>query len=313
MFASTRSQLATTLIGLASTLVAVAALSAATPAAFAQSPATTSAATLGTPVGATKKIAVLAAVGDQMQLVRRRLGVGSNLEPFVRQWVTVPDQTLNKMVLRGMDQAISAEYPNAEVLYLMLTPDAKERELRADQREAATLRRALAMLEPIEARKAWDEIYVVSPKWLFPENAGMASKLTGIGIFIQPIESARNAEELFESGLAVDVDGEQVRDLGKFKQSRSQTYVAPFFYMKVTVLDAKTLRVIRTDERYDFRRLINSDSTALNVAASIPPDLLADQLTQFVEASARRLVVDRPGTIDIGPLRATPAPVPTKP
>ncbi|MFN3629353.1 MAG: hypothetical protein ACK4XK_04725 [Casimicrobiaceae bacterium] len=306
MFRSTFSRLAAMFMP---PLLAMAALSLAAPGAIAQSPAPVSA----TPAGPTKKIAVLAAVGDQMQLVRRRLGVGSHLEPFVRQWVTVPDQTLNKMVLRGMDRAITAEYPNAEVVYLMLTPDAKERELRADQREAEIFRRALAMLEPVEARKGWDEILVVSPKWLFPENAGMASKLTGIGIFIQPIESARNAEELFESGLVVDVDGEQVRDPGKFKQSRSQTYVAPFFYMKVTVLDARTLRVIRTDERYDFRRLINSDSTALNVAASIPLDMLADQLTQFVEASARRLVVDRPGTIDIGPLRTTPAPAWAKP
>ena len=245
-----------------------------------------------------------------MQLVRRRIGVGSNLEPFVRQWLTVPDQSLNKMVLRGMDRAISAEYPDAEVIYLMLTPDPKERELRADQREAATLARALELLRATEARKDWDQVMIVSPKWLFPEQAGMATKLTGIGIFIQPIESARNAEELFETGLAVDVDGELVRDLGKFKQQRSQTYVAPFFYMKLTVLDAKTLSIIRTDERYDFRRLINSDSAALNVARSIPVDLLAEQLTQFVEASARRLVVDRPGSIDIGPLRAVPrAPV----
>jgi len=257
-----------------------------------------------------RKVAVLAAVGDQMQLVRRRIGVGSNLEPFVRQWLTVPDQSLNKMVLRGMDRAISAEYPDAEVIYLMLTPDPKERELRADQREAATLARALELLRATEARKDWDQVMIVSPKWLFPEQAGMATKLTGIGIFIQPIESARNAEELFETGLAVDVDGELVRDLGKFKQQRSQTYVAPFFYMKLTVLDAKTLSIIRTDERYDFRRLINSDSAALNVARSIPVDLLAEQLTQFVEASARRLVVDRPGSIDIGPLRAVPrAPV----
>ncbi len=257
-----------------------------------------------------KTIAVLAAVGDQMQIVRRRLSVGSNLEPFVRQWVTVPDQALNKMVLRGMDRAITAEYPDAEVVYLMLTPDPKDRELRADQREEATYRRAMELLAAQPQRMQWDEIMLVSPKWLFPEQSGMASKLVGIGIFVQPLESARGrsfgVDDILDQDF-LDPEGEQVRDLGKHKQFRSQTYIAPYFFMKITVLDAKTLKVLRTDERFDFRRLINSDSAAINVMNSIPPDVLAEQMAQFVEASARRLVVDRPGSIDIGPLRTTPA------
>ncbi|MCX8097914.1 MAG: hypothetical protein N3F11_02705 [Casimicrobiaceae bacterium] len=69
------------------------------------------------------------------------------------------------------------------------------------------------------------------------------------------------------------------------------------------MLDAKSLAITRTDERFDFRRLINSDATALNVLSSIPAEALARELEQLVETLARRLIVDRPSTIEIGRLR----------
>lgn len=249
-----------------------------------------------------KTIALLAAVGDQFSYVRQKEGVGSNLEPFIRQNMTVPDQLLNRMVLKGMDKAVAAEYPGAEVVMMTLRPDPPELRILPQNREAHTMGRVMGMLKDFPDRMRWDEIMVVTPKWLMSERRGMGSKLSGIGIYVQPLGSGKDPAE--ENEL-----DEEVRDRGESQKMRSKTYVAPFFYIQVTVLDAKTLKVLRTDDRYDYRKLVNSDSSALDVQAGFTPEQLGAQLEQFVETASRRLVVDRPGSVEIGPVKTVrPAP-----
>ncbi len=130
----------------------------------------------------------------------------------------------------------------------------------------------------------------------------MGPKLSGIGIYVQPLGSGKDAAEDNELD-------DEVLDGGENQKTRSKRYVAPFFYIQVTVLDAKTLKVLRTDERYDYRKLVNSDSAALDVQASFTPEQLGAQLERFVETASRKLVVDRPGSVEIGPLKTT-RPVP---
>ena len=245
-----------------------------------------------------KTIALLAAVGDQFSFVRQKLSVGSNLQPFTRQDITAPDQLLNRMVLKGMDKAVTAEYPGAEVVMMTLRPDPPELKILPQNREAHTMSRVMAMLQNYPDRMRWDEIMVVTPKWLMSERAGMGSKLSGIGIYVQPLGSGRDAME--DNTL-----DDEVRDTGADQKKRAKTFVAPFFYVKVTVLDAKTLKVLRTDERYDYRKLVNSDSSALDVQASFTTEQLGAEVERFVETAARKLVVDRPGSVEIGPLKTT--------
>ena len=242
--------------------------------------------------------ALLAAVGDQFSYVRQKESVGSNLEPFIRQNITAPDQLLNRMVLKGMDKAVAAEYPGAEVVMMSLRPDPPELKILPQNREAHTMRRVMAMLQSYPDRMRWDEIMVVMPKWLMSERKGMGSKLSGIGIYVQPLGSGKDTMES-------DSLDDEVRDAGESQKQRSKRFVAPFFYIQVTVLDAKTLKVLRTDERYDYRKLVNSDSAALDVQASFTPEELGQQLERFVETASRKLVVDRAGSVEIGPLKTT--------
>ncbi|MEO7253289.1 MAG: hypothetical protein ABIZ83_03505, partial [Casimicrobium sp.] len=86
-------------------------LSQSTTTSFAQTAVN---ATLSPSTSAPKSIAILAAAGDQFQYVRRKPAVASRIEPFVRQWVTMPNNGLNLVVLRGMDRALAAQYPDAE-------------------------------------------------------------------------------------------------------------------------------------------------------------------------------------------------------
>jgi len=248
-----------------------------------------------------KSVAVLAAVGDQFQYVRRKVGIGSNLDPYIRRWATMGGNGLNMIVLRGMDRALASQFPGSELTLLTLTPTAEDRAVLPQACEAHTMKRVLDYLRPLPEREKWEQIFVVTPRWLMDERKGMGSKLSGIGLFVQPIAS--NVREEFDDIAVMDAE---VRDLGKEKQPRSDTYVAPFFYIQVTVLDGKTLAVLRREERYDFRKIINSDSATLDVEKSFTAAQLGSEIERFVETAARRMVVDREGTVDVGTVRTLP-------
>jgi len=165
------------------------------------------------------------------------------------------------------------------------------------------MRRVMDYLQSLPERSKWDEIIVVTPKWFFDERKGMGSRLSGIGLFVQPVSTKLG--DMDEEGAAIE---DEVRDVtsAEFKKPRSGTYVAPFFYMQVTVLDGKTLSVIRREERYDFRKIINSESIALDVEQTISPKQLASEIERFVETAARRMIVDKEGSVDVGPVRTLP-------
>jgi hypothetical protein len=160
-------------------------------------------------------------------------------------------------------------------------------------------------LRPMPERQGWDQIILVTPRWLFSPRMGMATKLSGIGMYVQPIVSGKlessNGDNLMaELGLTLE---EETDTVTRGRTAKSETYLAPYFYAVVTTLDAKTLNVIKREERYDFRKLSNPDSTAVRVTQSFEPEQLAGMIDKFIETAALRSVTDKRGSVDIGPLR----------
>ena len=261
--------------------------------------AQTASSVTSTPVAA-KTFALVSAVGDQFQYVRQKEQVGSNLENFTRQSLTVPDQALNHAVLRGLDRAVAAEYPDSNRIFLAVRSDMAIQAAYPQDREALTMKRVLELMEANPARKDWDQIIVVVPKWLMSERQGMGSKLSGIGIYVQPLGPL---SEGFDDGLMPDAVENTDRE-----STLSRRFVAPFFYVQVTTLDAKTLKVIKSESRYDFRKIVNKDSSALDVMAAFTPDQLAAHVERFVETSALRAVTKQSSSVEIGPVKTLPAP-----
>lgn len=180
--------------------------------------------------------ALVAAVGDQFQYVRQKESVGSNfIDNHSRQTLKVPDHSLNYAVLRGLDRAVETEYPNSERVLLAVKGVPDIQAALPQDREALTMEHVLAVLEGNPARKDWDQIIVVVPKWLMSGRQGMGGKLTGIGLYVQPL-----GNDWDTSGELVD---DSVEDTAR-EQVRSKKFIAPFFYVQVTTLDAKTLKAI---------------------------------------------------------------------
>ena len=244
--------------------------------------------------------ALVAAVGDQFQYVRQKESVGSHLENYTRQTLNVPDQALNHAVLRGLDRAVATEYPDSNRVLLAVRSDATIAKALPQDREALMMKRVLDLMETNPARKDWDQIIVVVPKWLMSERKRMGSKLSGIGIYVQPLGPLHEA---FDDGLLLD----EAEDTDR-KSTRSHRFVAPFFYVEVTTLDAKTLKIIKSESRYDFRKIVNKESSALDVMAAFTPAELASHIERFVETSALRAVSNQSTSVEIGKVRTLPAP-----
>lgn len=268
-------------------------------------PAPTSSPTPAPAASTPKTFALIAAVGDQFQYVRQKESVGSHFEPYIRRNMQVPDNTLNHAVLRGLDRAVAADFPDSERVFLAMRSDFTAEGVLPQDREAATMRRVMDMLKKNPARKDWDQIIVVTPKWLMSERQGMGAKLSGIGMYVQPLGSELDPTGDFIDDIVEDTAREQVR---------SRRFVAPFFYVQVTTLDAKTLKTLRSESRYDFRKVVNKESAALDVEYGFTPEQLASTLTRFVETSALRAVNEKAdtGTVQVGPVKTLPAPVPEK-
>jgi hypothetical protein len=254
-----------------------------------------------------KKIALISMVGDEFSVVIQRQSTGSNMiDNFKRHTVRVPGQGINLSVLRGLDEAVRREHPDSERVLLAIAHNNDALPAKAQDRERAAFDKAISLIEPMKERQQWDQIVLVTPRWLFSARKGMASKLSGIGLYVQPLESARmqdsGSETNFFNDLGLQLE-EEVDTLQRGETARSQTYLAPFFYAVVTTLDAKTLKIIKREERYDFRKVTNPESTAINVANAFDPDQLAGLIDKFIETAALRSVTDKRGSVEIGPIK----------
>lgn len=253
-----------------------------------------------------KVYALISAVGDQFTYVTQKQSVGSNiLDNFSRQVIKVPNDAINASVLKGLDNAIAQRDPGSKRILAKLSPLVMEG-VRPVDREKVAMKKLLESLEKFPQRQEWDTIIVVTPKFQFSERQGMGSKLEGIGVYVQPLESGT-----LQDDTGIDImgsDGEDTITPDGKPGKTSKRYVAPYNYTQTWVFDAKTLKVLDQSARYEFQRIYDPESTAINVANSIPIEKLATIFVNFVEKSVARGVGEALPLIEIGDVKTVGSP-----
>ena len=249
-----------------------------------------------------KVYALISAVGDQFTIVTQKQSTGSNvLDNYRREIIKVPGNILNRSILKGLDRAIEQRDPGST--RILATLNALEMEgVRPVDRERVAMGKLLSTLDKMPQRMEWDTIIVVTPKFQFSARKGMGSKLEGIGIYILPLESGRLNDDSGAELLGISDGEETITPEGK-PGKRSPVYVAPYNYTQTWVFDAKSLKVVETSARYEFQRVYDQNSTAINVAKSIPLDKLGEIISNFVERSVARGVGEALPSIEIGEIK----------
>ena len=248
-----------------------------------------------------KVYALISAVGDQFTYVTQRQSVGSNvLDNFRREVVKVPNNALNASILKGLDRAIEQKDPSS--VRILATLNALEMEgVHPTDREKVAMKKLLAALETLPQRKDWDTIIVVTPKFQFSGRKGMGTKLEGIGVYVQPLESGSLSGD--DGAEILGSEGEETITPEGKPGKRSSRFVAPYNYTQTWVFDAKTLKVLESSARYEFQRIFDNESTAINVARSISVEQLGEILSNFVERSVARGVGEALPSVEIGEIK----------
>jgi hypothetical protein len=262
-------------------------------------------ATTNAPVTRPMTYALISAVGDRFTYVSQKQATGSNvLDNFTRKIVKIPNNALNASVLRGLDAALAKSDP-ASVRIFMSLEAAELDDVLPQNREAIALGKIVSAIEKMPQRKDWDKIIVVTPKYMQSEYSGMGSKLSGLGVYVQPLYSSILSGVNTDSTVGSELNNASDTKSPDGKRTRSERYVAPFSYTQTWTLDAKTLAVIDKSARHDFTKLFDEKSTALDVWKSIPDDVLAERILTLAERSAARaLGVDLGAVVEIGDVTA---------
>ena len=270
------------------------------------------------PAGTTPKAyALVAAIGDQFSVVVQKDSIGSHFEPFKRSRLTAPDNLLNLLALRGLDKALVQLEPDSRREYLSL-PAAQVERVAAWNREEAVLAHIREQLQKnLPDRSRFQKILVATPAYRMLDHESLAAagadgvRLQGFGIFTQPLAAA---DFDFGNGeIDLSVQGRTAaRSPGK-KEVKSQTYVAPFAYIEVWVLDARDLTVLDKQIRFDHQKLADPQSGVLDLHQSMSKAFLSAQMIGVIEGSLLDAVLHsevnvRRGEVDIGAIRPARAP-----
>jgi len=244
-------------------------------------------------------VALVAAVGDQVDVVRQRERTGSHREPFSRKSIPVNGQALNLAVLKGLDQAIEEEEPQAQrVLLAWTAPTEVQRQLagtHGKDREALVLAALREHLRAMPARAGWDRIEAILPSYFFESVGGLGRKLSGVGFYVQPLSKGAVSVEwddndaigtvTSDAGAADESDFKTV-DPNTGETGRSSTYVAAYMYFQRITLDARTLEVLARKRQLDNVKYADPKSTALDVGDQIPLRVMTGKLLALAERSA---------------------------
>lgn len=201
-----------------------------------------------------KVYALIAAIGEEFTTVTETPRVGTHLSPYRRTIEKVPDNILNRFALHSLDKAIGAIDAFSTRIYMSL-PAMQVDRVTPSKRDSAAIGAVKAELAKMPQRLEWDRIVVATPAFRALARDGMASKLQGFGVFSEPQCQAGCPTPVRGSDVAAEpLDGVDAvsSDNRTFK---AKTYIAPYSYIKVWVLDPKTLEILDMQQGFDSQKL----------------------------------------------------------
>ena len=234
--------------------------------------------------------ALVSAIGNEISYVRQVKGTGTNITPYRRYPIKVPDGSIDAAVLRGLDRAVAQEDPDSKRIFLRLEPG-KLTGIYGVDRGGTISKRVLEDLEHAADRKDWDRIILVIPRFVNTGSSYMGDKLHGIGIYVQPLGRGM---DLDDSEIMSSSDPQAFAPDGK--ATNSYRFNAPYFFAQIWVIDARTMKVLEKNERFDFARYYDPDG-GIDPSQNIPTTVLADKLVTFVERASTKAFREAVGEV----------------
>ncbi|HVP89471.1 MAG TPA: hypothetical protein VMU79_15485 [Casimicrobiaceae bacterium] len=257
-----------------------------------------------------KVYALLAAIGEDFTLVTEVSRTGTHLSPYRRHTEKVAGDVLNRMALYSLDQAITKIDPASARVYMTM-PAASMQGVAPSQRAAVAMAKIVSDLEQMPQRLQWDRIVVATPAYKALEANGLGSKLQGFGMFAQSqCQAACGGFGLLDHVAAAAAEPPDGVDAvtSDDQAIKARTFLAPFSYIEVWVLDPKTLAVLDEQESFSSQKLAEKVWKPLDFDNGTAQKYLATRIANLIELSIseavdRSEISIRRGTVEIGPIR----------
>ena len=236
------------------------------------------AAAAGAEGGGARTYALVAAMGDRLMATHEVKRTGSNLPPYRRTGLEAPDNVLNRLVLSGLDEAIAKIEPTSKRTHLAVA--VRRPNTDSTSIEEAALEAVLAQLRERPERASWDRLVVATPAYRSHKVDGMVGRSQGFGIFMQPLCQS-------QQGLCgMNTDGSTASAAEKVqtpdgREIKANQFVAPYVYLKVWILDPRTLEVTDSQEVFDYVKMWDPHAGTMDLSEVIPKRELARQIVQL--------------------------------
>jgi hypothetical protein len=223
-------------------------------------------------VGAqSRRWAALSLVGDKIEIIGARPEIGSRISQNRRRWADDADSTMDRYVLQAIERAVRAQERGATVAMLGLPGSPLY-----DRPERAFEGRQVALpgkvVDALIASRASHLVLVTKVRDaarvpLYDTTAGVGS-VSGIGFYVDP-------------DLRLIVRGE-----GAMAGHTADGVLAPFVYVKLSLVDVESGEVVREE----LVREMRSYATASKPGAAGPWDVLSaeekvDVLRKMIDES----------------------------
>jgi hypothetical protein len=247
--------------------------------------------------------ALLSAMGNTFEVITERESVGSHLPPYDRRVYQIGQNLLNRMVLSGLDQAVARLEPDSRRVYLSTSPAR-----RASQSETATIDAVIEQLRKLD-RAQWDRILVAAPAYRHQAKDGLAMRMQGAGVFVQPLCQSDMAPGRINSceygfrppsgPMSLTPEGDTIA---------ANSFAAPYSFVQIWVLDPKTLEVLDRSSSFQHRKLTDASGNLGGNLSKGHAEFLNAQLVDVIQLSvgdAVEATIQR-GTVEVqekGPVK----------
>lgn len=220
--------------------------------------------------------AVLSLVGDQINVVKRRMQTGTRLSPNELLELPVADATFDRTAMVAAEAAILRAKPGANVLQASI----RDKRLFALQGgllvDAADSRDLRAGLQGLMAKYGATHLVIVT-KQRSPASFKIVGSTVGQGL----IEGI---------GFYVDPVTPMVHE---GSNEESPGFLCTFAYLRVTVLDAVSMKALRAGTALESRMYITPDSKdAVRAWDTLPADKKVDALEAVIRSGVARATAD---------------------
>ena len=231
---------------------------------------------LALPLGAfaQRHYAILSLVGDEMMIVQREMQTGTRLEANSRQSVSMPDATIDRSVLLGVEDAIRRAEPSAKTTLLVSRRQAVYDSVARALDKGGTTAQAYEAVKPVvaSAKGATHVILVTKYKhatMMRIHNGYIGSGwLEGVGFYVDYGSTARSP-----------ITNDNERGL-----------ISPYAYFRVSLIDAASGKVIHEDRVIGSNPYTVDSGTIGDAWRAITPQEKEKRLQDMIREETARVV-----------------------